>query len=447
MKNEDPKKKNSRSLYNGSDKAHNKMSNQTDGIKNIPGGSKVRNSFEYETDRFDDTYSNDQPTYKGEVYFSNPPKSDISKLTGTRKISRKKIRRKEKITILLMISVILVFSALLSSIAISCVDDILAINRSGEIVSVNIPEGASTNQIIKILNENGLIKQRIFCDIFIGLVSKFEKSKTPKYLNGVYYVKSNMGLEAMLNEFKSVQVAAKTIKLVFPEGLSIYQIIDKLDENDVCKSDYLFAALKETKFNYSFVSQIKDNDARTQPLEGYFFPDTYEFYINENANSVIRRFLSNFNNKWTAAYSKRADKLGLTIDQTIIIASIIQKEAADSEQMPLISSVIHNRLDHPADYPALGFNSTGDYIRNIVKPVLGDAKANEYMQFYSTFITQGLPPGPICNPGIDAIEAALYPQNTNYYYFQHDDSGKIYLASTLAEQNANTLAVLRANNK
>ena len=433
MNRDDQKKKTNRLPTNSMDKNHAK--------------NDIMNRYDFETGNDGNSFSDEQPTYKGEVYFSNPPKSETAQSTGIKKPSRKKKRRKEKITILFMVSVILVFSILLSSLAISCVNDILAINRSGEIVAVNIPEGANTNQIIKVLNENGLVKQPLFCDIFISLVSKLKSSKTPKYLNGVYYVKSNMGLEAMLNEFKSVQVSAKTIKLVFPEGWSIYQIIDKIDQNNVCKSDYIYAALKETKFNYSFISQIKTDVNRTQTLEGYFFPDTYEFFVDENANSVIRRFLSNFDKKWTPAYTKRAEKLGLTMDQIIIIASIIQKEAADAEQMPLISSVIHNRLDHPADYPALGFNSTGDYIRNIVKPVLGDAIANEYMQNYSTFIIQGLPPGPICNPGINAIEAALYPQKTNYYYFQHDDSGKIYLARTLAEQNANTMKVLRANNK
>ncbi len=393
------------------------------------------------------SYSDEQPTYKGEVYFSNPPKAvNIQPVKSNTDIHRK-MNGRVNVNIITFLSIVIISTVILSSIAISCINDILAINRSSEIVTINIPENANTKEVIKILNENGLVKQRVFCNIFTDLTEKMKKSKKPEYLNGVYYIKSNIGLEAMLNECKSVQVSAETIKLVFPEGWSIYQMIKKIDEYNVCKSDYLYAALAETKFDYPFVSAIKVNDKRTQSLEGYFFPDTYEFFINENANSALRRLVSNFDEKWTDDYTQRTQELGISIDDVITIASIIQKEAANEDQMTLISSVIHNRLAKSSEFPALDCNSTKDYITNFVKPVLGEANANTYMDAYNTYITVGLPPGPICNPGLKAIEAALYPQDTNYYYFQHDDSGKIYMAKTLDEQNKNTMEVLRANNK
>ncbi|MEI6578195.1 MAG: endolytic transglycosylase MltG [Eubacteriales bacterium] len=447
MKNDDSINKNSLFQNNNSDNNRIKSQGQRYDGEDYSNEIEISNSQDFEIDRIRNEYSEEQPTYKGEVYFSNPPKADTPRPIKNKKTSLKMKRRKAKLTATALLSIIVVFSMLLSSIAISCVGDILAIHRSEEIITVNIPEGADTNQIIKILNKSGLIKQRIFCDIFTGLVSKIKKSKTPKYLNGVYYVKSNLGLEAMLNEFKSAQVTAETVKLVFPEGWTIYQMIDKIAEYKVCNADYLYTALNDTKFNYTFVSQIKTNENRAQKLEGYFFPDTYEFFTNENANSVIRRFLTNFNEKWVVSYSHRAKKIGMSMDEILIIASIIQKKAANSDQMPLISSVLHNRLNKSSMFPALECNSTKDYVTKYVKPLIGGEELTKYLLSYNTYTTQGLPPGPICNPGINAIEAALYPKETNYYYFQHDDSGEIYLAKTLAEQNANTMLVLRANNK
>ena len=133
------------------------------------------------------------------------------------------------------------------------------------------------------------------------------------------------------------------------------------------------------------------------------------------------------------------------MDEIIIIASIIQREAGNAEQMPLVSSVIHNRLNHSVSYPTLGCDATSNYIEKYVKPNVTSAQAQTYLSYYDTSSIKGLPAGPICNPGIDAIEAALYPEQTNYYYFCHDNSGQIYLAETNAEHDRNLLEVLRKN--
>ncbi len=386
------------------------------------------------------------PKYKGEIYFSNPPQA-FEQTNPNTKTKKKKKKFAINVKTLVVICAILLSTAILTSTAISVVNDLFALNRSSEIVEVNIPEGATTKQILKILAEKKLIKQRALSGMFINFTSRVKKSKEAQYLNGVYYIKSDIGLEAMLNEFKVAQTAAETIKLVFPEGWTIYQIINKLDEYKVSKKEYLYAALNETKFNYSFVPLIPANKNRTQQLEGYFFPDTYEFFVDENANSIINRLLSNFNDKWTKEYSKRAQALGMSIDEVIIIASIIQGEAANAEQMPLVSSVLHNRIAKPAVYPALECDATKNYITRIVKPALGEVKAGTYMDVYNTYISPGLPPGPICNPGIKAIEAALNPKETDYYYFRHDKNGKIYMARTFNEHDANFKEIMKIDSK
>lgn len=252
-----------------------------------------------------------------------------------------------------------------------------------------------------------------------------------------------MGLEGYLTEFKEIQKTDETVTLIFPEGWTIYQMFDRLDKFGVCSKDKLIASLKGTTFEYDFVSKIPQNSSRTFTLEGYFYPETYEFYENSDPNSVIRKFLSESDKRWTDEYQAQADKLGYTRDEIMIIASIIQREAANTEQMGQISSVIHNRLNHAVSWPTLGCDSTENYIKTYIAP--NDPASVNYEMPYNTYYSQGLPPGPICNPGDDAIKAALFPDDTDYYFFRHDKYGKIYMAKTQLEHDENGNKVLRAN--
>ena len=190
---------------------------------------------------------------------------------------------------------------------------------------------------------------------------------------------------------------------------------------------------------FSFYKNIPANSGRYLKAEGYIFPDTYDFYIGENANSVLKKLFSNFTKKWTKEFNSKAKSLGMTQDQIIILASIIQREAKDKSQMQVISSVLHNRLNDSATYPQLQMNSTKEYITAVNKyNVFSDFYYSIYLDSYNTYSIEGLPPGAICNPGIDAIEAALNPSDTNYHFFCHDAKGNIYLAETAAEHQKNT---------
>ncbi len=444
------------------------------------------------------------PRYKGEVYFSNrasqnryaaenEPAVPVSAPSGgngekpVRSPSAKpqaKRRKKKKKNIIggsalsfIFISVICFVTIVASVVAISFINDVLAINRKDQVVTVNIPDEATTNQIIDILSENDLIKQKALCKLYFKGISVFKnlgnitdiyedeeiRAKKGKfgamkeafgfaktlgeydYIGGMYYVNADIGLEGMLLKFRQIQVETKTIELLFPEGWSIYQIFKKLDEFDVCEFNYLVDALEKSDFSYKFVSDIEDSADRTFLLEGYLFPDTYEFFESSDANTVIRVFLSNFEEKWTEEYAARAEELGLTMDEVITIASVIQREAADKAQMKKISSVIHNRLNHPASYPTLGCDSTLNYITSFVSNYASAQEKAHFSQTYDTYSVEGLPPGPICNPGVDAIEAALYPEDTDYYFFRHDKYGQIYMAQTYADHRKNGLEVLRVN--
>ena len=317
-------------------------------------------------------------------------------------------------------------------------NDILAITKTRSSVTVTLNEEVdSSSEMINILHDYDLIQCKTFCKIF----AKIRASKIgPEYPAGVYYLNGKMGLEGMLMTLQGDTATSETVRLTFPEGLTVPEIIDKLAENEVCDRAALLSVINSTEFSYSLVAGLTADEHVPYRLEGFLFPDTYEFYIGENASSVISRFLEQMEEKYPQKYRERAKELGLTDYEVITIASIIQKEAGSSDQMADISSVIHNRLNNSTQFPSLGCESTGDYITNFVAEALESSSAEHsadyYMNYYSTMsssLVSGLPAGPICNPGADAIEAALYPSDTNYYYFFHDVDGELYCSSTASE--------------
>ena len=390
--------------------------------------------------------------YRGEIYFSNIKTVKTPTVVQTAAPSQKpKKKKKSQGAFALFLVVCSILTCALSLIAITCINDILAFSRDEETVTITIPLDANTNDIIDLLAQEGLIKQKTFCKLYYMLIDTMKnlnrtERKVPVYLSGVYYVPRNMGLEGYLYEFREIQRGKDTVMVSIPEGWSIYQIFDRLDKFGVCNKAKLHSSITGTDFEYKFIKNVPSSSDRVFKLEGYLYPNTYEFYVDSDANSVLRKFFDEFETNWTEDYQAQADKLGFTQDEILIIASIIQREAADKDQMGDISSVIHNRLSHLASWPILGCDSTTSYIKKYVKPNVSAAQGVLFEQRYDTYTIQGLPPGPICNPGDDAINAALFPNQTPYYFFRHDKYGKIYLAVTQAEHDANANLVLRANN-
>lgn len=231
-----------------------------------------------------------------------------------------------------------------------------------------------------------------------------------------------------------------TVTVTFPEGFSAVQIAKRLEENGVCAAADFIAQLNAPDGlteGYPFLAEINNPDERPFLLEGYIFPDTYEFYRGENPQSVLNRFLKNTANKLTDEFALRAEQLGYTLDEVITLASIIQKEAGMKEQMGKVSSVLHNRIES-LNYGKLQCDVTINYINDYVtgSEYLQDS-TTDFSALYNTYKCSGLPAGAICNPGIDAIQAALYPEKTDYFYFVTDKDNNYYYASTYEEHKEN----------
>ena len=225
-----------------------------------------------------------------------------------------------------------------------------------------------------------------------------------------------------------------TVTVTFPEGFNVVQIAEKLEENKVCSASEFIALTNNYEYiqtlGYSFADFIANPEERAFYLEGYIFPDTYEFYKNESPEKALRRFLDNTERRLTAEYKQRAKELGYTLDEIICLASIVQKESFTNESVKNVASVLHNRLNSP-NFSRLQCDVSRHYIRNYIKNskyLTGDTSV--YTSIYDSYECFGIPSAAICNPGIAAIEAALYPAETNYYYFVTDNERNYYFNTT-----------------
>lgn len=226
----------------------------------------------------------------------------------------------------------------------------------------------------------------------------------------------------------NVNGISHTVKVTIPEGYSMAQAFELLVSKGISKStEELFKIVEEYDFSYyPLVADINRSEHRSFFLEGYLYPDTYEFYRLSKPQDVIGKFLRNMESKMTDEYKARAKELGYTMDEILIIASLIEKEVGDKTIMPLVSSVIHNRLN---TNKKLQLDASIYYVERYIKPYI-DGDVNRYNEYYNTYKCDALPAGPISNPGRNAILAALYPEETDYLFFYSDKDGEYHFSAT-----------------
>ena len=391
-------------------------------------------------DRFD--FNEQNNSQSNDIYFSNEMSSIQSLDKAADKVTRRETKSKGVGSTYLFFLIVIIVSVVVSIYAILCMNDIFAITKTKSNVTVSYSQQIeSADEAIDMLCEKDLIRCKNFCKLFVRLRDSYVKSSRlgGPYEAGVYYLNGKMGLEGMLITLKGNTASSETVMLAFPEGYTVPEIVNKLADNDVCDKAALLSVIQSTEFSYSLVNNLKANDSIPYRLEGFMFPDTYEFFIDESASSVVRKFLENGDAKFTEKYKEKCKKMGYTPYEIITIASIVEKEAANDEQKKTIAAILLNRLKDKANFPTLGCQSTSDYITNKVAPNLSSTSshtADYYMAYYNTNNSStvvGLPAGPICNPGIASINAVLYPAKTSAKFFFHDTKGTMYTAETYAE--------------
>ena len=231
---------------------------------------------------------------------------------------------------------------------------------------------------------------------------------------------------------------ADTVRVTLREGLTVPEMAAILEEKEVCSAADFITAVQTVDYSYDFLQGLPTDDGRAYRLEGYLFPDTYEFYVGSNASNVINRLLKNFE-KRTADLLPQIEAMGWTMDQAVIFASMIQGEADTTTNMAKVSRVLHNRLASGSGFAKLQLCSTRDYVNHLPQDAGFDVEALK--QAYNTYYREGLPVGAINNPGLDALTAALNPSTDatimQCYYFATDyKTGITYFSKTYAEHQA-----------
>ncbi len=349
--------------------------------------------------------------------------------------TRKKHRPHRVISALIMTIVIIGVSVMLSSLLIIYGRDLLGINSDNATKIVTIQPGDTMDDISASLQKAGIITKPNFFKIIAGMSNKDGDIRP-----GDHELRPDMAYETILSELISDPLdSSLSVSVTFPEGISVCEVADLLEENNVCSAaEFLDYFNNDAKFGLAYEDYLPSfMDDKFYRMEGYCFPDTYTFYQEMDVELVCEKILENFNSKITQDDYDRMEALNMTLDETITLASMIQAEAGSLDQMPTISSVFWNRLNNATEFPLLQSDPTTKYVEEIIKPHSESYNESLYIS-YDTYQCTGLPAGPIGNPGADAIQAALHPETTDYYFFYANiDTKETYFAKTLEEHEAN----------
>ena len=243
-------------------------------------------------------------------------------------------------------------------------------------------------------------------------------------------------LNALINRMsnKNASLTANTVKISIPEGYNVRQIIALMDKYGVNTAEKLTDAAMNSDFNYSFIDNNKKGDLTR--LEGYLFPDTYEFFVDEDPTHALSRLLDNFNTKMSDELMQKVEASGYSLNQILTIASLIEKET-DGTDRENIASVIYNRLNNIGEtYHKLQIDASLIYgLGDNYTGTLTSSDLN-YNTPYNLSMYEGLPPTPIANPGLASIQAALEPAQTNYYFYALGKDGVHHFFKTYAEHSS-----------
>ncbi len=355
------------------------------------------------------------------------------RVSGADKAHRVKKRKQQLFTrTFLYAMLVITVSILLAIFALHVANDALALMKPNSELSVKIEAGSSVSKIAGELKDAGLIEYRWAFVLFAKVTGNADS-----FQYGTYVLNTDMDYLELVTNLQKTASFRQTVTVMIPEGRELREIIATLDEKNVCAASELWDAVENHNFEYDF---LKDLPARENRLEGYLFPDTYEFFEDSDAVTVLTKFLDNFDAKLSQELRDRAGELDMSIDEVVTLASIIEREAASDEDRATVASVFHNRLNS-RQYPLLQSCATVQYVLQERKSVLtyDDIKIDSP---YNTYLYAGLPVGPIASPGLASIRAALYPETTDYYFFVVSSDGTHIFSKTLDEHNA---AVKRAN--
>lgn len=297
-----------------------------------------------------------------------------------------------------------------------------SVTVNGGSVTIDVKEGESTQAVANTLSEMGIVKYPLLFRLQSRL-SGYDGKLQP----GMATIEDGMSYGQILDLL--VTGSRNVTKVTIPEGYETKQIAQRLDEAGLCSWQDFYAALNPEDYDYEFLKNLPERDLK---MEGYLFPATYEIPDGATAHDIIDLMLAAFDSQFKDEYYERAQGFGLTVDQIVTMASIVEREAESPEEMPKVAGVFYNRRNAGMKFQSC---ATVQYILHERKPVLSiaDTKIDSP---YNTYLYPDFPIGPICNPGIESIRAALYPAETDAYYFILGKDGTHIFSATYDEHLA-----------
>ena len=384
------------------------------------------------------------------------PSSGQQQPQRSARVTRRRRSRKSKVAgAFLYVLFVIGLSAVLATVGWVWANDLLALNKEYTSVIITVPDEAITyteetdengntytatradmGQIVDQLEEEGLIEYKFLFQLYSWFSNADEK-----IVAGTYELNTEMDYRALVTNMSSSSSTRQTIDLTIPEGYTVDQIFNLLDEEGVSTVAQLEEMAANHDYAFDFLEGIPLGDYHR--LEGYLFPDTYTFYLGENPKYVLNKMLLNFDSKMDEYLDQFTEESAYSLHDIVNIASMIQKET-DGEDYREIASVIYNRLENP-DAETAGFlqiDATLVYINGGRVPVDADRSIDSP---YNTYLYQGLPAGPIANPGMEALLAAMDPEDTDYYFYVLDPETQRHVFSHSYDEHQTLVAQYAAN--
>ena len=323
-------------------------------------------------------------------------------------------------------------------------------------VTVSIPQGSGVAAIANKLKDAGVIRSAYLFRWYVG-----EKGAAAKLQYGDFELTTGSSYDALISTL-SQYAKAETVRVTIPEGTTAIAIAQKMESAGLCTAEEFLKEANEGDFSaytfWQYVPEDKDAPNRFMKCEGYLFPETYEFLKDDTVHNYVATFYAQFDAQFTKEMYAALKKQGMTLPELVTLASFVQEEAGNSQDSN-VAQVFRNRLAEGSPYPMLQSNTSShiqsdadnNYLWNWVAPYYGgwDDIPENILAAYDTYSCTGLPAGPISNPGLAAIKAALEPQPDeeakDAYFFVTDLKGNYYYAHTLAEHNANCKTAAAVN--
>ncbi len=344
---------------------------------------------------------------------------------------------------LIYIGVVVGISAILSFCGIRWANDVFALVKEEVVATVTIPEDATVSEVSKILKEKGLIEYPGVFRMYINFKNR-DADPPLAFKAGEYEIRSTLNYDQIVSLIKD-RKSRRIVTITIPEGYTVDDIIHLFTSQGIGTREGFVEAINHFEYSYDFMEKLGEIELsadRKYRLEGYLFPDTYEFYTDSSEVAIVDKLLAAFDARFEKDYYARLEEIGMNLDQLVTLASIVQKEGKFNSDFYPIAGVFFNRLNSNT-LKRLQSDATVQYCLEERKEELTYADL-EVENPYNTYRNEGLPPSAIANPGWEAIQATLYPETHSHYFFISDTDGSTIFADTEPQHLANTIALRKA---